>query len=180
MPNLPIKAGDLRIAVAEAVKEKGGLARRFGEGSQNWLILSVEGFPLNERLHEEIANVDWGNLDAVFLILTDQFGSATYLNQIDDNRIIVIARCPKADAHVCYHPGVRTIVRKEGKDVDSLREATTRRGLVRQVVSGDGKILAEDEIDPQLPVSEDDFKRAVRRAIKPLPFEPSDDISTHG
>ena len=177
LPNLPIKPGDLRAAVKEAVEEKVDRARRFGEGKQNWLILSVEGFPLDERLHEELADIEWKGLDAVFLILTSQFGSATYLNQIDDNRIIMIARCPKATDHVCYHPGMRTIVRKEGSEAQSLRETTIPRGLVYQVVNADGRVLAEEEREFQIPISQDDAMKGIKRATKRLPFQPSGNVS---
>ena len=177
LPNLLIRPGDLRTAVTEAVEEKDNLAKRFGEGKQNWLILSVEGFPLDERLHDELADIEWRNLDAVFLILTSQFGSAIYTNQIDDNRIIIITKCPKATDHVCYHPGVRTSVRKAGNEVQSLREEPVLRGLVYQVVNADGKVLAVEKREFQLPVSQDDAVKGIKRAIKRLPFEPSENIS---
>ena len=129
LPNLLIKSGDLRAAVTEAVKEKDNRARRFGQGKQNWLVLSIEGFPLDERLHEELSHIDWKSLDAVFLILTSQFGSAIYQDQIDDNRIIVIARCPKSSDHLCYHPGVTTSLRKAGQEFQDLREETVPMAL---------------------------------------------------
>ena len=159
------------------MEEKDNLAKRFGEGKQNWLILSVEGFPLDERLHDELADIEWRNLDAVFLILTSQFGSAIYMNQIDDNRRIVITRCPKATNHVCYHPGVRTSVRKAGNEVQNLREEPVLRGLVYQIVNADGKVLAEEERESELPVSQDDATKGVRRAVKRLPFQPSENAS---
>ncbi len=177
LPNLLVRPGDLRTAITEAVEEKDNRAKHFGVGKQNWLILSVEGFPLDERLHDELADIEWRNLDAVFLILTSQFGSATYMNQIDDNRIIAITRCPKATDHVCYHPGVRTSVRKAGNEVQSLREETVRRGLVYQVVNADGEVLAEEERELQLPVSQDDAMKVRMRAVSRLPFQPSEKVS---
>ena len=176
LPNLAIGPGDLRTAVTEAVDEKDALAKRFGEREQNWLILSVEGFPLDERLHDELADIEWRNLDAVFLILASQFGSAIHLHDIDDNRIIVVTRCPKVNDHVCYHPGVRTTVRKAGDEAQNLREASGPRGLVHQVVSAQGKVLAEEEIEPQVPVTQDDTLKGIVRAVKRLPFQPSESV----
>ena len=177
LPNLPIIPGDMRTAVTAAVEEKDNLSKRFGAGKQNWLILSVEGFPLDERLHEELADIEWRTLDAVFLILSSQFGSALYMHQVDDERIMVLARCPKATDHVCYHPGVRTVVRKTAYTVQSLHEEPIQRGLVYQVVNADEKVLAEEERNPQLPISQDDLEKGLRRAFKRLPFQPSDPIS---
>ena len=176
LPDLLIKPGDLRASVRKAVKKKDDLSKRFGEGNQNWLILSIEGFPLDEKLHDELGNIEWKDLDSVFLILTNQFGSAIYMNQIDDNRIIVNARCPKVNAHLCYHPGIRTSVRKAGSASQSLREETFSKGLVYQVVNADGKVLAEEEIEFQLPISQDDTQKGVMGAVKKLPFQPSENV----
>ena len=176
LPNLLIEPGDLRIAVTEAAEDKEKRAKRFGRGRQNWLILSVEGFPLDERLHEELADIEGNKLDAVFLILTSQFGSAIYMHEIDDNRIVVVAKCPKTADHGCYHPGVRTSVNKAGSEFQGLREESVPRGLVYQVVSADGKVLAEEERESQLPFSEDDAAKGIRRSIKRLPFQPSQNV----
>ena len=173
LPNLLIKPGDLRNAVTEAVKDKDTRARRFGKGNQNWLVLSIEGFPLDERLHEELAYIDWKSLDAVFLILTSQFGSAIYQNQIDDNRIIVIARCPKETDHACYHPGVQTSVRKAGQEFQNLREETVPRGVAYQVVHLDGTVLAQEVEELELPVSIEDVMKGMMAANKKLPFQPT-------
>ena len=174
LPNLMMRPGDLLTAVTEAVDEKDDRARRFGQGKQNWLILSVEGFPLDERLHEELACIDWKGLDAVFLILTSQFGSAIYQNEIDDNRIIVIARCPSRTDHVCYHPGIRTSTRKAGREFQTLREETVASGLVYQVVNADGSVLAEDVRELELPMSDEDLMKGIMRAVKRLPFQPTE------
>ena len=176
LPNLHIKPGDLRASVMKAVKKKNDLSKRFGEGSQNWLILSVEGYPLDEKLHDELGIIEWKELDAVFLILTNQFGSAVYMNQIDDERIIVNARCPNVNVHLCYHPGVRTSVRKVGNVFQNLREESFSKGLVYQVVNRDGKVLAEEVIEFQLPISQDDTRKGVMGAIKKLPFQPSENV----
>lgn len=176
LPNLAIGSGDLRSAVTEAVDEKDALAKRFGEGEQNWLILSVEGFPLDERLHAELADIEWRNLDAVFLILSGQFGSVVHMHDIDDKRIVVVARCPKGNDHVCYHPGVRTIVRKASIEFQGLREESVPPGLVYQVVNSEGRILAEEERVPQVPVTEDDTLNGIKRAVKRLPFQPSEKV----
>lgn len=174
LPNLLIKPGDLRTAVIEAVDDKHDRAKRFGKGKENWLILSIEGFPTDQSLHDELAGIDWKSLDAVFLALTSQFGSAIYQEEIDDTRIIAIARCPKEDDHACYHPGVRTTVRKTGQEVQILRENPVASGLVFQVVNSNGEVLAEEVREPELPVSENDVEKGLQRATKKLPFQPSE------
>lgn len=180
LPNLLIKPGDLRTAVIEAVDDKDDRAKRFGKGKENWLILGIEGFPTDQSLHDELAGINWKSLDAVFLVLTSQFGSAIYQDEVDDNRIIAIARCPKADDHACYHPGVRTTIRKTGQEVQSLRENPMASGLVFQVVNLNGEVLAEEVREPELPVSENDVEKGIKRATKKLPFQPSERASDYG
>ncbi len=53
-------------------------------------------------------------------------------------------------------------------------------GLVFQVVNLNGKVLAEEVREPELPVSDDDVEKGIKRATKKLPFQPSERASDYG
>ena len=173
LPELRIDPEQFRTAIERAVTGKDKLARCSGDGKQNWLVLIIEGFPPVGWVATELSNMDWQSLDAVFAIISDEFGSAIQGFYPDDDRQIAMLKCPQRNDHLCYHPGFVMEARKGDGSLDALREQGRCRGLTQQITASDGTVLAENEIEPPEPVSYLDTQRGIRAALKSLPYTPT-------
>ena len=175
LPELVVGKDRLEQAVANALDRKKGKPNQFGNGEQNWLALIVEGFPPVPGWHEQILGMDWSDFDAVFAVISAQFGSGIYYNDPTDTRSVVIVKCPGQSEHICYHPGQVMRLRKGGSDFDPLRAMDTAgsRGRSMQITDDCGEVLAEETIPPFPPTERDllDALRADRgRQEMTLPF----------
>ena len=171
LPELRIDAEQFRDSIERAVSAKAKRAKRCGVGKQNWLVLIIEGFPTTEWIETVLHDMDWQSLDAVFAIVNDEFGSAIHGLYPDDNRKIVLLKCPEQNDHICYHPGFVMTVRKADGSMDALREQGQERGITLQMTANDGKVLAENEVELPQPISRLDVLKGIRAAIKSLPYE---------
>ena len=66
LPSLLIDADLLRVSLDEAVSKKNNLAKRYGAGEENWLLLLIEGFPPVSGIDSLLHAYAWGEFDAVF------------------------------------------------------------------------------------------------------------------
>ena len=176
LPELVVGKDQLEQAVANALDRKKGKPNQFGKGEQNWLALIVEGFPLVPGWQEQILGMDWSDFDAVFAVISAQFGSGIYYNAPTDTRVVVIVKCPEQSEHICYHPGHVMWLRKGGSDVDPLRamDSAGSQGRSMQITDDLGEVLAEETTPPPFPPVERDLLDALRsdrgRREMTLPF----------
>ena len=170
LPDLKINIGDFKAAIAGRVREKASLAKKFGIGKQNWLVLLIEGFPPMEGFESVFRDVGWDDFNGVFAIMTEAFLGAIHGFFPDDLKKIVVLKCPERGRHTCYHPGMTIVDRKAGGRLDSLREQSADRGITHQITSSDGTVLAEWIEKPPQPFTEADFRRGLMTATKRLPY----------
>lgn len=168
LPELFIDADLLRVSLDEAVAKKNDRARRYGAGEENWLLLLIEGFPPVGNVDSLLKAYDWGGLDAVFGVFTDEFGSAIQGNHPDDNRRMVVLKCPELGRHQCYHPGLVMVARKGGGNFDELRGQGKDRGITHQWTNSSGDVLAECDEEPPQPMSHDDLHKGLQAAANKL------------
>ena len=171
LPELHLGIEQLRKSIAEAVSKKNQRAQRYGKGQENWLVLIMEGFPDIPGFDSLLLNFNWESLDAVFAIMSDEFGSAIHGNQPDDYKRIVVLKCPEQDSHICYHPGLVTVARKGNSILDPLRGHGRDQGITHQITTGYSEVLAELEEQPPQPMTSNDFLKGIRAAEKRLPYQ---------
>lgn len=171
LPELRIGPEQFRASIERAVREKTERAILNGRGQQNWLVLIIEGFPFTDWINVELQKMNWQSLDAVFAIMSDEFGSAIHGLYPDDHRKITVLKCPERDDRICYHPGFVITIRKDDGSMDALRDQGQFRGVTWQITADDGTILAEYEVEPPQPVSHQDVEKGFRAAVKSLPYE---------
>ena len=172
LPELKLDLDHLCGAIAKAVSRKNERVSRFGRGKQNWLVLIIEGFPYIEGLETLLHDFDWQSFDGVFITMSDQFGSAIHGLYPNDDRRVILLKCPEKGNHICYHPGFTLVVRKDDGSMDALREGGRERGVTYLITDKDGTLLAEQNVEPPQPTSILDVQRGIRSAMKDLPYRP--------
>ena len=153
LPEIHIDDKHFLRGVVEAADDKSEKAKRYGAGSQNWLIMLVQGFPPIQEWYEQLRHVDWQAMDAVIAIISEEFGSAIHAYYPLDQRRIVLVKCPKQNRHPCYHPGLIMTLHKGSKEFASLLELGPDRGITRLITAEDGTPLAEIEESPPQPIT---------------------------
>lgn len=171
LPELPLGIEQLTKSIAEAVSKKNDRAQRYGKGQKNWLVLIIEGFPPISGADSLLLNFNWESLDAVFAVMSDEFGSAIHGFQPDDYKRITVLKCPEQDGHICYHPGLLTVTRKGDSNFDPLRGHGKDQGITHQITTSDGDVLAEFEEEPPQPRSFGDLLKGIQTAAKWLPYQ---------
>ena len=163
LPELVVGKSHLDQAIAKALGRKKGKPENFGKGELNWLVLIIEGFPFIPDWYEQIPEMAWPNFDAVFAVISTQFGSGIYYNEPVDTRRVVMVKCPEQSQHVCYHPGHILWIGKGGSDFEPLRAMDTSKsqGRSMQITSDDGEVLATNESATLFPTTERDVLNAL-------------------
>ena len=172
LPELRIDPDKFEAAIQKAIDSKERRRLRCGLLRPNWLALIVEGFRLTDSYLERLCDVDWRGFDGVFATFSDQFGSAMHGLHPDESRHLVMLKCPGSEYHTCYHPGYILTVRKDDGKMNPLRGGEREIGVVHQIVSDDGMVLAEYEVEPPQPITEADLRNKILAASIGLPHDP--------
>ena len=158
----------LEEEIRKATNRKSKKVDRFGGGSQNWLVLLIEGFPVEPDWYEDIGNLDWDTFDGVFAILTDEYTGGIQGGQPNVPEDVIVVKCPESGNHFCYHPGVVLLSHRGGPAFYEMRDLKKLQGLMVELIDADGTVFAERELEIRQPFTQADLKERIGRAIKKL------------
>ena len=157
LPELKLSKESFEERIKSAAQRKNSRVERYGGANQNWLVLIVEGFPVEPDWYENISELGWGKFDGVFAISTDEFAGAFHGTSAEVPQDVIVVKCPESSLHICYHPGVVLSLRRGGASLlAEFRELEKMQGRTIEITDADGTILARCEREFPQPLTHSD------------------------
>ena len=167
LPELKFTQESFKERIKSAAERKNSRVERYGGGKQNWLVLIVEGFPVEPDWYENISELGWDKFDGVFAISTDEFAGAFHGMSAEVPQDVIVVKCPESRFHICYHPGVVLSLRRGGASLlPELQGLEKMQGRTIEITDADGTILAKWEMEFPQPFTHSDQTERLRGIFK--------------
>ena len=158
LPELKLTRESFEERIKSAAQRKNSRVERYDGANQNWLVLIVEGFPVEPDWYENISELGWDRFDGVFAISTDEFAGAFQGMSAEVAQNVIVVKCPESRFHICYHPGVvMSLERGSASLLPELQGLEKIQGRTIEITDADGTILAECERELPQPFTHPDL-----------------------
>lgn len=158
LPELKLTQESFEEQIKSAAQRKDSRVVRYGGANQNWLVLIVEGFPVEPDWYENLSKLGWDRFDGVFAISTEEFWGAFHGMSADVPLNIIAVKCPESRFHVCYHHGVvLSLKRGSASLLAEFQGLEKLQGRTNEITDSEGVILAKNEVKPPQPFTHSDL-----------------------
>ncbi len=167
LPELKLTQESFEERIDSAAQRKSNRVERYGGSNQNWLVLIVEGFPVEPDWYKNISSLCWERFDGVFMISTEEFFGAFHGMSADVAQNVIVVKCPESRLHVCYHPGVVLSLKRGSASLLAEFQGLEKiQGRTIEITNVEGAILAKNEVEPPQPFTHLDLTEGLRGVDK--------------